>query len=249
MFTPQQASAHYKIVKERLLFPDGVRLVDRPIPYKGGVEVYFKRAESASNFGREIGMQYVHAHIRYIEAMCMLGQADEAYKGLLTICPIALKEVFKTSMPRQNNSYFSSSDANFADRYQAVKHFDDIKKFKVGIKGGWRVYSSGPGIYINQLLTNFLGIRRMFNDILIDPVLPKKLDGLTFAVKENGKNVVYKYHITKNTSSPYRISINGKEVTNLRRGENPYRAGGVLIDNKTFSAMLNRAENIVEIYI
>jgi cellobiose phosphorylase len=106
MFTAQQATVHYKLIKEHLLFPDGVRLVDRPIPYKGGVETYFKRAESAANFGREIGMQYVHAHIRYIEAMCMMGLGEEAYKGLLTICPITLKEVFKTAMPRQNNSYF-----------------------------------------------------------------------------------------------------------------------------------------------
>ncbi len=249
MFTPQQAEEHYKIVKDQLLFPDGVRLVNRPIPYKGGVEVYFKRAESASNFGREIGMQYVHAHIRYIEAMCMIGQAEDAYKGLLTICPIALKEVFKTSMPRQNNSYFSSSDANFADRYQAVKHFDDIKKLKVGIKGGWRVYSSGPGIYINQLMTNFLGIRRMFNDILIDPVLPKKLDGLTFAIKENGKKVTYKYHIAKNTYSPNRIVVNGKEIKDLRYAANPYRSGGALISGKAFDALLNRPDNVVEIYI
>ena len=32
----------------------------------------FKRAEQAANFGREIGLQYVHAHIRYTEAMAKM---------------------------------------------------------------------------------------------------------------------------------------------------------------------------------
>ena len=36
--------------------------------YTGGTSRIFKRAESAANFGREVGLQYVHAHIRYIEA-------------------------------------------------------------------------------------------------------------------------------------------------------------------------------------
>jgi CRISPR-associated protein Csx3 len=89
----------------------------------------------------------------------------------------------------------------------------------------------------------------MFGDVLIDPVLPKKLNGLTFAIKENNKNVVYKYHISKNTFAPYRITINGKEAQNLRRAENPYRAGGALIAGNTFDAMLNKTENSVEIFM
>ena len=249
MFTPAQAKSHYEIVKKHLLFPDGVRLVNKPIPYKGGVEVYFKRAESASNFGREIGMQYVHAHIRYIEAMCALGKADEAYTGLLTICPITLQKVFKTSLPRQNNAYFSSSDAAFADRYEAVKKFDDIKKLKVGIKGGWRIYSSGPGIYLNQLISNFIGIRSMYENILIDPVLPKKLDGFEFYMCQNGKGVTYKYHITKKTTSPYKIIVNTKEAPIVGYTQNPYRAGGALVNKKVFETMLNLKENTVHVYL
>lgn len=48
----------------QLLYPDGVRLMNRPAQYDGGVSTHFKRAEHAANFGREVGLQYVHAHIR-----------------------------------------------------------------------------------------------------------------------------------------------------------------------------------------
>ena len=249
MFSAEQAKAHYGLVKKHLLFPDGVRLTDRPIPYKGGVEVYFKRAESAANFGREIGMQYVHAHIRYVEAMCKLGNADEAYKGLLAVCPITLNKVFKTAMPRQSNAYFSSSDAAFNDRYEALRRFGDIKKLKVGIKGGWRVYSSGPGIYLNQVISNFLGIRSLFEDIVLDPVIPHSLDGLTYEQRRDGKKVVFKYIAGKNTSSPYAVHVNGKPVSGIRYSENPYRRGGVLINKNAFNALLRPGQNTVEIFL
>src|SRR5690606_23817269 len=62
LFTPEVARRHLSIIREHLLFPDGVRLMDRPPTYRGGVETVFKRAESAAYFGREIGLQYVHAH-------------------------------------------------------------------------------------------------------------------------------------------------------------------------------------------
>jgi 1,2-beta-oligoglucan phosphorylase len=78
IFSEQQMRDHLAFINEHLMFPDGVRLMDRPVRYHGGTETLFKRAESAANFGREIGLQYVHAHIRYVEAMTKLGRADEA---------------------------------------------------------------------------------------------------------------------------------------------------------------------------
>ena len=65
-----------------LYCPDGVRLMDRPAGLRGRRQHRFKRAEQAANFGREIGLQYVHAHIRFIEAMAKLGKRDEVWKGL-----------------------------------------------------------------------------------------------------------------------------------------------------------------------
>src|SRR5262249_55886553 len=67
LFTPEQTAHHLRLIREHLLFPDGVRLIDRPVTYRGGIETTFRRAESSSFFGREIGLMYVHAHLRYCE--------------------------------------------------------------------------------------------------------------------------------------------------------------------------------------
>lgn len=249
IFTPEQAKAHLAIIRESLLFPDGVRLMDRPLPYRGGVERLFKRAESAANFGREIGLQYVHAHIRYIEAMAALGEAEAVYEGLLSVAPITLHKIVPNARPRQSNAYFSSSDAAFADRYEAYRRFSEIGTGDVPVKGGWRIYSSGPGIYVGQVIGSLLGLRRLFEDLVFDPVLPRRLDGLEFDFEQGGRRVRYTYHVARRVFSPERIVVNGREVGEARYGENPYRRGGFLVRKTTFDAMLDRDENSVEIYL
>lgn len=249
LFTSEQMRNHLSIIQENLLFPDGVRLMNRPMTYHGGTERYFKRAESAANFGREIGLQYTHAHIRYIEAMAKIGRTEEVYQGLLTIIPISIDQVVPFALPRQSNAYFSSSDADFSDRYEAREHFDRIKTHEVGIKGGWRIYSSGPGIFLGQLILNFLGLRELFSDVLLDPVMPKKLNGLTFDFEYDGKKVRYLYHVAGEGFSPRQVVINGAAVREKRYADNPYRRGGMLIPKAEFIEALNRNENLVEIYI
>ena len=82
LLSPDEAEHHLGIIKEHLQHPDGVRLMNRPAAYHGGVSTNFKRAEQAANFGREIGLQYVHAHIRFTEAMAKLGQKEETWHAL-----------------------------------------------------------------------------------------------------------------------------------------------------------------------
>ncbi|WP_180370240.1 hypothetical protein, partial [Oenococcus oeni] len=65
-----------------------------------------------------------------------------------------------------------SSDANFNNRYDSEKQFSEVRKGRVEVKGGWRLYSSGPGIYINQLLSKVIGINANVNSISIKAVLP-----------------------------------------------------------------------------
>ncbi|MFH1259537.1 MAG: cellobiose phosphorylase [Elusimicrobiota bacterium] len=249
LFTKEQAEQHLKLIEKNLKFPDGAHLMNKPIPYRGGVEKYFKRAETAANFGREIGMQYVHAHIRYLEALAKMGKAEVLYQGLLEINPITIDKVVPNALTRQSNAYFSSSDADFKDRYEAMAKFSQIKKLQVGIKGGWRIYSSGPGIYIYQLLASFLGLRELFDDILLDPVLPRKLHGLIFDFEYFGRQTRFQYFIKQNVYSPYSVSVNGTKVENLRYEENPYRRGGALINRETFLNLLNKENNLVEIYL
>ena len=92
LFTPEQAAHHLRLIREHLLFPDGVRLMDRPVGYRGGIETVFRRAEFASFFGREIGLMYVHAHLRYCEALAVLGEADAFFEGLQLVNPIAVTD-------------------------------------------------------------------------------------------------------------------------------------------------------------
>ncbi len=249
LFSVEQAQRHAELIERHLTFPDGVRLMDRPMDYRGGTSRYFKRAESAANFGREVGLQYVHAHIRYIEAMARIGRSEEAFRGLLAVCPIRLELDVPSALPRQSNAFFSSSDAAFMDRRQASRQFGRIKTGRVGVKGGWRIYSSGPGIYINQLISNVLGLRAYFDDVVLDPVLPRRVDGLTFDFPFQGSPVRYLYHVTGDGFSPREVRVNGRPLTGGRYADNPYRAGGMLISKGAFANVLDQDENLVEIFI
>lgn len=249
LFEKDAADEHLEIIKEHMTFVDGVRLMNKPLQYQGGKETFFKRAESGANFGREIGMQYVHAHIRYLQALALMGKADDLFENIVKINHIGIESRIPSALPRQSNCYYSSSDAGFINRYSAQDNFSWINEGKVGIKGGWRIYSSGPGIYLAQLLRNFLGIRGYYDDILIDPVIPSELDGLVFKTSLDGKALTCVYNVKTGEHSPRAIKINGTEVNALRYSDNKYRKGGTLIDRAYFKRLLNEDDNIVEIYL
>ncbi len=181
--------------------------------------------------------------------MTKLGRADDAFRGLLTIMPIGIEEVVPSALRRQSNAYFSSSDAAFSDRYEASENFDRLRESQVGVKAGWRIYSSGPGMYIAQLILNVLGLREHFSDVLLDPVLPRELDGLTFEFEYEGRPVLYTYHVTAQGYSPHRVAVNGTDIEEIRYSENPYRTGGVLISKADFIGRLDRGHNRVEISV
>ncbi|RUT46281.1 cellobiose phosphorylase [Paenibacillus anaericanus] len=246
LLTLEQVNTHYAIIREQLFCPDGVRLMNRPAQYAGGVSTHFKRAEQAANFGREIGLQYVHAHIRYVEAMAKVGKKDEVWSGLARINPIGIKDVVPNAELRQSNAYFSSSDGKFNTRYEAQERFDELRSGKVSVKGGWKIYSSGPGIYMNQLISNALGIRQEEGNLILDPVLPQSLDGLHFDFEYAGASVRFVYHL--NGSEVRRVRINGQDVI-TDETTNRYRTGGLKIIRNEFERVRSSAINIVEIYM
>jgi len=161
-----------------LRFPDGVRLMDRPLVYRGGPQVLFQRAESAAFFGREIGLMYTHAHLRYAQAMAVLGEAQEMWDALLLVNPIAVTDRLSEAALRQRNTYFSSSDAAFTDRYQASAEWPRVREGAIAVDGGWRIYSSGPGLYVNVLIVYALGARRELGARSLRPCLPAALRDL-----------------------------------------------------------------------
>lgn len=234
MVTHEQALVHHGLIEDHLKHPDGVRLMDTFVTYKGGEKTYFQRGETAANLGREIGILYVHAHIRYIEAMAKLGFSNEAYEGLLKINPINIKKHVKNAQVRQANTYFSSSDAAFLDRYQAKLNFDKVKSGAVDVKAGWRLYSSGPGIYINQMIRNVFGIRVVEQNLVLDPVIPESLKGLTIRFSYFNRHIKVQYNHTSNEIKS--VKINGKTKDDFIRtlDNNPYRASGIYIFKTAF---------------
>ena len=238
LFTEEQKETSLEIINKYLKHPDGVRLMDKTVPYHGGDNTYFTRAETAANFGREIGLQYCHAHIRYCEALAKVGLDNELYSGLLTINPFIVNEFVKNAEIRQRNSYFSSSDGAFYNRYEAMKDYDKLRTGEIKVKAGWRVYSSGPGIYLNQLISNMLGLRLQGDKFILDPVLPELLNNLEFTYRILGKDVTIKYV----KANDRKVVINGNLVS-YETENRKYRTGGMIVDTK----YLNES-NVIEVY-
>jgi cellobiose phosphorylase len=178
LFTPDEARDHVAVIRKRLLFPDGARLMDRPMTYRGGVETIFRRAESAAFFGREIGLMYVHSHLRFAEAMSVLGKSKAMWEALMAANPIAVTDRLATASLRQRHAYFSSSDAAFRDRYEASDEWKRIRAGGVPVDGGWRIYSSGPGLYAYVLIQHAFGLRRRFGKRLAEPRMPRSESAL-----------------------------------------------------------------------
>ncbi len=181
IFTKSQARRHLGTIRKHLLDSDGARLMEKPIAYQGGPERIFRRAESAAFFGREIGLMYVHSHLRYAEAMSVLGESQALWDALMVANPIAVTDRLAHASLRQRNAYFSSSDAAFQDRYQASAEWARVRAAKIAVDGGWRIYSSGPGLATNMLIRHVFGMRRHFGERIVKPRLPASQEGLSLA--------------------------------------------------------------------
>lgn len=84
--------------------------------------------------------------------------------------------------------------------------------------------------------------------MVLDPVLPRRADGLTFDLGSEGRRVRYLYHVTGEGFSPREVRINGRRLVG-GYAENPYRPGGMLISKRTFGEALDLEKNLVEIFI
>jgi len=242
LLSPAQAQAHVALIREHLLGPDGARLFDRPPRYQGGLQQRFQRAESSSFFGREIGIMYTHAHLRYAEAMAHWGDADALFLALRQANPIGLRAVVRSARPRQANCYASSSDGCFADRYEADAHYQDLLAGAVPVECGWRVYSSGAGIAVRLIRECLLGVRQGRSRLIIDPVLPESLDGLRARFELAGRDVEIVYRTGAPGCGPTSLALNGRPLA-FEREHNPYRTGGAEVSMDVFSGRLREGRN------
>ena len=248
IFTKDQAIKHQKIINSYLKGPDGARLMDKPLKYKGGIQKIFQRAESSTFFGREIGLMYIHEHIRYAESQAVLGNANEFIKALRQAIPVHYKDWVKNSDLRQANCYYSSSDVAFKTRYEADEKYQDVLNGRLTVSGGWRVYSSGPGIYISLIIKKLIGFRVTYNKVIIDPVLTKDMDELKFNFLYRGKVLTFKFSVTDDNYHPKKIIINGQTIA-FSEAYNPYRKGGAEIKRNEFEKYLNKKMNQINIFI
>jgi cellobiose phosphorylase len=229
MLTPEEAEHHLDLIAEHLMGPDGAHLFDHPMVYRGGPMRIFQRAETATYFGREIGLMYTHAHLRYAEALWQFGDAEGFFEALSKAVPIGIQALVSSAAPRQSNCYFSSSDAVFRDRYQAYEKYAWIREQKIALEGGWRVYSSGAGIASGLIVRALLGLRKLRESVLIDPVIPDALDGLRIEIDLGGHRFDVRYARGVRGAGVEHLALNGTPLV-FERLQNPYRIGGARID-------------------
>jgi cellobiose phosphorylase len=242
LFTPVQAAHHIDVIRRHLLAPDGARLFDRPLPYRGGLAERFQRAETSSFFGREIGLLYTHAHLRWAEALAHLGEGEAFFLALQQGNPAGLRDVVPNARPRQANCYTSSSDADFPDRYAASARYDEVTTGTVAVEGGWRVYSSGAGIAVRLVRERLLGLRPGRATLGLDPVLPRALDGLRVGVVLAGRPIELSYRVGALGHGPKALALNGSPLSFVREAH-PYREGGAVVTMDLLRERLRDAAN------
>lgn len=228
LLTPSEARRHLDLIEEHLIGPDGARLFDRPVVYRGGPMTVFRRAEAASFFGREIGLMYLHAHIRYAEALARVGDGAGVLRAMARAVPVGLDDLVPSAAPRQVNTYSSSSDAAFADRYEAAENYRRVIAGEVSLEAGWRVYSSGPGLFLEVLTQRMLGIRHARHEVEIDPVLDPQLGMVSACLPILGRSLQVDIVLGEKGHGVVSVEIDGQSLAS-RALRNPYRAAGVAV--------------------
>lgn len=213
LLTPAEARHHLALLRDHLAGPTGLYLFDRPLSYHGGEMHIFQRAEAATFWGREVGLMYMHAHLRWIEALTHLGEADLAWTELLKAVPIGLGQRVRGARVRQANCYYSSSDAVFPDRYTASENPGALFAQSTGFEGGWRVYSSGPGLLLRIIVEDLLGVRRRGERLEIDPVLPSALDGIEAEIPYAGGFLTVRFRRGKTGCGVRELTVEGQAIT------------------------------------
>jgi CRISPR-associated protein Csx3 len=248
LLTPEQARAHLAIIETHLSAPDGVRLFDRPMLYHGGTQRLFQRAETATYFGREIGLMYMHAHLRYAQALAHIGEADRFFRALCQANPINICSIVPTATLRQANCYYSSSDAAFADRYQASEEYGRVTQGEIALDGGWRVYSSGAGIALGLIVRHFLGLAWESDVLSVDPVIPSALNGLSVKTNVKGRAIEVHYRIGPAGFGVNEITLNNAKLS-FTHGANPHRRGCALVPVSSVLKHLTPERNVLKIDI
>ena len=97
------------------------------------------------------------------------------------------------------------------------------------------------------MISNALGIRQSEGDLVIDPILPSKLDGMHFDFMWNGLPITFVYHLS-DAGQVTKVTINGKDAE-WKNSANRYRTGGVQITEEQLKTNLHSDSNRIEIFM
>jgi cellobiose phosphorylase len=189
---------------------------------------------------------YMHAHLRYAQALAHVGEAERFFRALCQANPIGIRSIVPSATLRQANCYYSSSDAAFEDRYQASDEYERVRRNAIALDGGWRVYSSGAGIALGLIVRRFLGISPEAQALRVDPVIPAALDGLSVETILLGRPVELRYRIKGPGSGVNQVTLNGS-VLKFDCEPNPYRRGAALVPIASVQQELRAAGNVLGI--
>ena len=191
---------------------------------------------------------YMHAHLRYAQALAHMGEADRFFHALCQANPIGIRAIVSPATLRQANCYYSSSDAAFADRYEASAEYQRVVEGRVDLDGGWRIYSSGAGIALGLIVRRFLGLSPEATALSVDPVIPSALDGLKVTTTLLGKPIEVSYAVGAKGCGVREIELNGRTLA-FEREHNPYREGAARVVIKPVTDALQAKKNSLKIVL
>ena len=177
-----------------------------------------------------------------------MGEADRFFHALCQANPIGIGAIVPRATLRQANCYYSSSDAAFADRYEASAEYQRVVEGRVELDGGWRVYSSGAGIALGLIVRRFIGLNPEATALSVDPVIPSALDGLRVTTTLLGRPIEVSYSVGERGCGVSAVKLNGRKLA-FEREHNPHREGAARVPLKTVTDALQAQKNRLEITV
>jgi len=93
-----------------------------------------------------------------------------------------------------------------------------------------------------------LGLRIDADSVIIDPVIPYSLNGISASLIFLGHPATFIYYANNGTYNPKSIMINGNAI-GFTCEKNNYRDGGAVIPKEYFLSLLTLQENRIEIHL
>jgi cellobiose phosphorylase len=121
-----------------------------------------------------------------------------------------------------------------------------VKTGAVPVEAGWRVYSSGAGILVRLIVERLLGLCARRSELLIDPVLPRALDGLCARWALSGTPLELHWRVGTRGHAPQALWLDDAPLP-FARMAHPYREGGARVAMDVLAERLRRGARTLRI--